>query len=93
MERAGIMAIRLRIVNNYPVALCAVESDPRERDIYLDDGMHAALSTKFAQDFNSMFGESMRYTLPVEPVISELMKTQKIRDAREEFAKWDRSKE
>ncbi|KKK53727.1 hypothetical protein LCGC14_3091930, partial [marine sediment metagenome] len=37
------MAIRLRIVNKYPVALCAVESDPEEGDIYLDDGMHAAL--------------------------------------------------
>ena len=86
------MAIRLRIVNKYPVALCAVESDPEEGDIYLDDGMHAALSTKFAQDFNSMFGESMCYTLPVDPVISELMKTQKVRDAREEFAKWDRAR-
>lgn len=87
------MAIRLRIVNNYPIALCAVESDPEEGDVYLDDGMHTALSTKFAQDFNSIFGESMRYTLPVEPAISELMKTQKVRDAREEFAKWDRIKE
>jgi hypothetical protein len=82
------MAIRLRIVNNLPIALCAVESDPKEGDIYLDDGMHAALSTKFAQDFNNMFGDNMRYTLPVDPEQTELMKTQKVRDAREEFAKW-----
>lgn len=86
------MAIRLRIVNNYYVALCAVESDQKEGDIYLDDGMHTALSTKFAQDFNSMFGESMRYTLPAESVISELMKTQKVRDAKKEFAKWDKQR-
>ncbi len=91
MERAGIMAIRLRIVNNYPIALCAVESDPEEGDIYLDDGMHVALSTKFAQDFNSMFGESMRYMLPIDPVISKLMETQRVRDAREKFAKWPSS--
>jgi hypothetical protein len=81
------MAIRLRIVNNYHVALCAVESDQKEGDIYLDDAQHDALSTKFAMDFNSVFGESMLEALPFEPVISELMETQKVRDAREELEK------
>ena len=52
------MAIRIRKVNGEYVAICAVESDAKKDDIYLDDGMHGALSTKFAEDFNNMFGDT-----------------------------------
>lgn len=87
------MAIRLRMVKGNYVALCAVEADQKEGDIYLDDGMHGALSTKFAQDFNSMFGDNMHYTLPIDLKISELMETQKVRDAKKEFARWDEQRD
>lgn len=47
------MAIRIRVVDGIMVALCAARSIPKEGDIYLHDGIHHALSTKFALDFNS----------------------------------------
>jgi len=78
------MAIRLRRVQGKYIALCAVESDPKEGDIYLDDGMHGALSTKFAQDFNDMFDTK----LPVDNTLIKLMNSQKVRDAKEEFENW-----
>lgn len=55
------MAIRIRIVKNDKaiggfsyVALCAAESLPEIGDVYLDDGMHNALSDKFTTDFKEM---------------------------------------
>ena len=48
------MAIRIRKVNGKIIALCAAKSKPKEGDIYLDDGMHHALSIKFEHDFRSM---------------------------------------
>ena len=49
------MAIRIRFNKEGKyVALCAAESNPQEGDIYLDDGMHSALSKKFTKDFESM---------------------------------------
>lgn len=49
------MAIRLRLIDNQWVALCAARSIEKEGDVYLDDGQHDALSNKFARDYNSMF--------------------------------------
>ena len=53
-----VMAIRLRKVKNKNaiggfsyVALCAAESENHPDDVYLDDGMHSALSKKFMDDF------------------------------------------
>jgi hypothetical protein len=74
------MAIRLRMVDGEWVALCAVESDPKEDDIYLDDGQHHALTTKFALDLG--MPES------ADDVLVKLMETQKVRDAFEEMEKW-----
>lgn len=48
------MAIRIRKVNSKYVALCAAKSEAEEGDIYLNDGMHTALSDKFTKDFESM---------------------------------------
>ena len=48
------MAIRLREVKGRLLALCAAVTKPEPGDIYIDDRMHQALSTKFALDYNSM---------------------------------------
>lgn len=48
------MAIRLRMVDGHWVALCAAETKPEPGDLYLDDGMHEALSNKFHADFETM---------------------------------------
>ena len=48
------MAIRIRKIKDETVALCAAKSKPEEGDIYLDDGMHHALTVKFEKDFRSM---------------------------------------
>jgi len=74
------MAIRIRQVNGTYVALCAVESDPEEGDIYLDDSIHYALATKFADDWDAY---------PVDPTLKALMDSQKVRDAQIEAAKWE----
>ena len=47
------MAIRIREVGGHTIALCAAISEAKERDIYLDDGAHHALSTKFGLDCQS----------------------------------------
>ena len=47
------MAIRIRQIGNTVVALCAAKTNPEVGDIYLDDNIHHALSTKFAVDFKS----------------------------------------
>ena len=83
------MAIRIRTVNGVTVALCAVESDEQQGDIYLDDGAHHALSTKFGLDMYSMgYVDNPR----ADPLVVEVMATQKVRDAEEEFDKWDRQR-
>ena len=55
------MAIRIRkvkskiAISGYSyIALCAAKNEPREGDIYLNDGMHEALSDKFDIDFRKM---------------------------------------
>jgi len=45
------MAIRIRKIKGFTVALCAAKTKPKERDIYLDDNIHHALTTKFGVDW------------------------------------------
>lgn len=45
------MAIRVRKVNGKTIALCAAETNERSGDLYLDDNVHHALSTKFGLDW------------------------------------------
>lgn len=45
------MAIRIRTVNGHTIALCAACTKPKEGDLYLDDSVHHALSTKFGLDW------------------------------------------
>lgn len=83
------MAIRLRTVEmngeRVRVALCAVEADPMPGDVYLDDGDHYALAAKFCRDWQGAH-TFIDWSYPEEWAA---MDTQKIRDAAEEFAKWD----
>ena len=80
------MAIRIRVVDGVMVALCAARSVPKEGDVYLDDAMHYALSTKFALDFNSNRlwegGE-----LPYEPREAELIEQEESNN--ENRSEWD----
>jgi len=69
------MAIRIRIINNVTVALCAYETDAAEGDVYLDDAQHYALAAKFRADW---YGKKNNIRYPREWA---LMDTQKIRDA------------
>ena len=46
------MAIRVRKVDGHLVAICAARSHPKESDLYLDDGVHYALSQKFWDDYS-----------------------------------------
>lgn len=72
------MAIRLREIDGTMIALCAVESNSSEGDIYLDDNVHYALATKFQQDYN-LGGDSE---------LLELMDREKVRDAKVEITTW-----
>lgn len=45
------MAIRLRHVDGYLVALCAAATQAEPGDVYLDDGQHYALARKFDRDW------------------------------------------
>ena len=73
------MAIRLRKINESYVALCAVESDEKPGDMYLHDGIHHALATKFALDWHN------QYVDWADETTKQLMETQKVRDALDSF--------
>jgi len=45
------MAIRLRRVDGYLVALCAAATQAEPGDVYLDDNEHYALACKFDRDW------------------------------------------
>lgn len=63
------MAIRIRKINGVIVALCAAKTFSQPGDIYLDDRIHHALSTKFALDFNSI---PLNVPIPFDFVLVEL---------------------
>ena len=46
------MAIRIRRINTFTIALCAAETEHKDGDLYLDDSIHHALSTKFGLDWH-----------------------------------------
>jgi len=78
------MAIRLRKLDGTWVALCAVESDPKNGDIYLDDAIHYALACKFAREHTVDWEDKQ---------VNKLMDSQKVRDAQKEFDKWNDTRE
>jgi hypothetical protein len=79
------MAIRIRNVDGLVVALCAVETDAKDGDIYLDDNMHHALSTKFALDWES---EGLLVNPPVDKDLQLIMEDQQVRCAEDELWNW-----
>lgn len=83
------MAIRLRTVATpdgpIRVALCAVESDLRPGDVYLDDNDHYALAAKFSRDWA---GQLAGWEYPAEWAA---MDTQKVRDAADVHAEFART--
>lgn len=80
------MAIRLRTINGHRIALCAVESDPKYGDVYLDDADHEALSAKFCQDWQ---GQVIGWQVKDK---WEVMESQKMRDAEEEMQQWEKER-
>jgi len=48
------MAIRIRWIDGYVVALCAARTKKQKDDVYLDDAVHEALATKFAIDWDEL---------------------------------------
>ncbi len=48
------MAIRIRKADGRIVALCAAKSKAKKGDLYLNDGIHEALSVKYDLDYRSM---------------------------------------
>jgi len=79
------VAIRIRTICGFRVALCAAETDPEEGDVYLDDADHYALSAKFMRDC-----QENGLMSPSDVIWREwaVMDTQKKRSAAEEAAKW-----
>ena len=45
------MAVRLRWIKNKLVAICAVRSEEKEGDVYLDDSQDHALRRKYIADY------------------------------------------
>lgn len=49
------MAIRIRDRGDgVLIALCAAKTQPEEGDLYLDDGVHYALSQKYWRDYDEI---------------------------------------
>ena len=66
------MAIRIREVDGHWVAVCAAKVKVRRGDIYLNDNLHHALTTKFAIDHE-------RPEI-ADPVIMRLMKEEESKE-------------
>lgn len=77
------MGIRIRTVDGHVIALCEVESDEKPGDIYLDDGVHYALYTKFMEDCKDNPTSDGG-----DPILVALMEKEKVRDAQEVHEQW-----
>ena len=66
------MAIRIREVDAHWVAVCAAKVKVRKGDIYLNDNLHHALTTKFAIDHEQ--------PEIADPVIARLMKKEESKE-------------
>ena len=64
------MAIRIRMIEGETVALCAAVTKAKKDDMYLDDNVHHALSTKFGVDWVK---EGFLAKDLADPVIKALM--------------------
>lgn len=64
------MSIRIRKVNGITIALCAAETNAKSGDLYLDDNIHHALSTKFGIDWKN---EGILKKSRADPELEKLM--------------------
>ena len=64
------MAIRIREIKGHTVALCAAETKSKEDDLYLNDTIHHALSTKFGLDWEE---EGFLEKSLADPILEKLM--------------------
>lgn len=64
------MAIRIRKIDGHVVALCAAKTSPELEDIYLDDNVHHALNTKFADDYEH---EGLLLDPPMDNILISIM--------------------
>ena len=65
------MAIRIRTVDGHIIALCAAKTKPKPRDLYLGDGVHEALATKFAIDWNEAWANPRKAKLMKKEELNE----------------------
>jgi hypothetical protein len=65
------MSIRIREVEGETVALCAAKTKTKEGDIYLNDGAHHALMTKFTADLASEGW--LKKNTPIDEKVKRLM--------------------
>ena len=72
------MAIRIRKISGHTIALCAAVTEPKEGDLYLDDNIHHALSSKFDLDF---YNEGFLRKCLAEGNLVALMKEQEAEHA------------
>lgn len=79
------MAIRIRVIDGRTVALCAVETEAKLDDLYLNDSVDHALRVKFVRDYKSEGIDLNDINYPEDDAIAE---SQKIRDALTELDKW-----
>lgn len=78
--RSRTVSIRIREVRGRLIALCGARSIPRVGDIYLDDGTHHALASKFAQDWK------LRTQYPEDNTLREIEESNNAnRDAWDEW--------
>lgn len=77
------MAIRLRLINNTWIAICAARSMPKEGDVYLDDGQHHAVHAKVERDIHEMFG----HNLPLDDEHAELVEIEESNNPNRDW--WD----
>jgi len=64
------MAIRIRKVKGHTIALCAAETKAKRGDLYLNDTIHHALSTKFGLDWVQ---EGTLEKSLADPILEKLM--------------------
>ena len=67
------MAIRIREIDGHWVAVCAAKVKVRKGDIYLNDNLHHALTTKFAIDHERSY--------IADPVLARLMEKEESKEA------------
>jgi len=68
------MAIRIRKISGVIIAICAAETTALPGDLYLDDNIHHALSTKFGIDWQN---EGLLKESQADPELKKVMKEQK----------------